>query len=210
MINPPIEPHNGDDLSATWLRSLLRYVRATRPIAGPGLKHRVTPNGTHLYCDLPRGGGGGKAPDLSCFRIAGLKYTESSGTISAVEVKLANLFYRIDGKTYELEVPESGGADSGLGEGDSGLGEEEPETLDPEPGTLTITSNSDEFVIAIRCEVTDGSEVPSAELVTLQSIAQLQTQERNRNYYHDPIWLFRDFAPAVDLRTAPRMIMTEF
>ena len=197
MINPPIEPSAGDRVSATLLRSLVRYIRATRPIAGPGLRQRVTPNGTHLSCYLPRGGGG-KAPDLSCFRIAGLKYTESSGTISAVEVKLANLFYRIDGKTYELEVPESGGSS------------QESEEEEEEEGVITITSNSDEFVIALRCEVTDGSETPSAELVTLQSIAQLQTQEQGRDYYHDPIWLFRDWSPAVDLRSAPRFIMTEF
>jgi len=210
MINPPIEPSAGDRVSATWLRGLVRYVRATRPIAGPGLRQRVTPNGTHLSCVATTGRGGKTPPDLTCFRIAGLKYTESSGTTSAVEVRLANLFYRIAGKTYELEVPESAGADSGLGEGDSGLGEEEPETLDPEPGTLTITSNSDEFVIALRCEVTDGSETPSAEIVTLPSIAQLQTAEQDRDYYHDPLWLFRDWSPAVDLRSAPRFIMTEF
>lgn len=197
MINPPVEPSAGDRVSATWLKALLRYVRATRPVAGPGIRSRVTPNGTHLSCSVVPGkrrAGG----DLTCFRIAGVEYTESNGTISAVEVKLANLFYRIDGKTYELEVPESGGSS------------QESEEGEEEEGVITITSNFDEFVIALRCEVTDGSETPSAELVTLQSIAQLQTQERNRNYYHDPIWLFRDFAPAVDLRTAPRMIMTEF
>ena len=184
MINPPVEPSAGDRVSATWLKALLRYVRATRPVAGPGIRSRVTPNGTHLSCSVVPGkrrAGG----DLSCFRIAAVEYTESNGTIASVDVSLANLYYRIAGKTYELEVEEE---------------EEE----------ATISSNSPDFVIALRCEVTDGSETPSAELVVLPSIAQLQTQERNRNYYHDPIWLFRDFAPAVDLRTAPRMIMTEF
>lgn len=204
MINPPVEPSAGDRVSATWLKALLRYVRATRPVAGPGIRSRVTPNGTHLSCSVVPGkrrAGG----DLTCFRIAGLKYTESSGTISAVEVKLANLFYRIDGKTYELEVEE----EEEEVEEEESEGEEEEEEAEEE-GVATVSSSSAEFVIALRCEVTDGSETPSAELVVLPSIARLQAEERNRNYYHDPIWLFRDFAPAVDLRTAPRMIMTEF
>ena len=200
MRNRLVEPRPGEAITAAWAAELVRELRSQRPIAGPGMRVARGPNGTTFSAAArPQASGLG---DLSCFRIAGLKYTESSGTISAVEVKLANLFYRIDGKTYELEVPESGGSSQ-----ESGASEQESEE---EEGVITITSNSDEFVIALRCEVTDGSEVPSAELVTLPSIAQLQTQERDRNYYHDPIWLFRDFAPAVDLRTAPRMIMTEF
>ena len=196
------EPRPGEPITAGWAAEIVRELRAQRPVSGPGIRAKRGPNGTILSADA--GARSSQAADLTCFRIAGLKYTESSGSISAVEVKLANLFYRIDGKTYELEVPESGG--SSQESGASGQESEEEE----EEGVITITSNSDEFVIALRCEVSDGSEVPSAELVTLQSISQLQTQEQARDYYHDPLWLFRDWSPAVDLRSAPRFIMTEF
>ena len=197
-----VEPRPGEPITAAWAAELVRELRAQRPIEGPGLRAKRGPNGTILSADVGAHQAASMA-DLTCFRIAGLKYTESSGTTSAVEVKLANLFYRIDGKTYELE-PGTGNGEQGTGSGEEEASEEEEE------GVITITSNSDEFVIALRCEVTDGSVVPSAELVTLQSISQLQTQEQDRNYYHDPLWLFRDWSPAVDLRSAPRFIMTEF
>lgn len=198
-----VEPRPGEPITAAWAAEIVREIRAQRPVAGPGLMGKRGPNGTILSANV--GGRSSGAADLTCFRIAGLKYTEASGTTSAVEVKLANLFYRIDGKTYELEVPESGGSSQ-----ESGASGQESEEGEEEEGVITITSNSDEFVVALRCEVTDGSETPSAELVTLQSIAQLQTQEQGRGYYHDPLWLFRDWSPAVDLRSAPRFIMTEF
>jgi len=203
MRNRLVEPRPGEAITAAWAAELVRELRSQRPIAGPGMRVARGPNGTTFSAAAgPQASGRG---DLSCFRIAGLKYTESSGTISAVEVKLANLFYRIDGKTYELEVEE----EEEEVEEEESEGEEEEEEAEEE-GVATVSSSSAEFVIALRCEVTDGSVTPSAELVVLPSIARLQAEERNRNYYHDPIWLFRDFAPAVDLRTAPRMIMTEF
>ena len=53
MILPPIEPGPGDRVSATWMRKFVRYVRSIAPIAGPGLKSSVTPNGTILRADIP-------------------------------------------------------------------------------------------------------------------------------------------------------------
>ena len=50
MIPIPNEPHAGDSVSATKMAELVRFVRATRPIPGPGIKSRVTPNGTILSC----------------------------------------------------------------------------------------------------------------------------------------------------------------
>ena len=68
MITPPVEPSSGDRISASWMRSFVRYVRAIRPIAGPGVKSSVTPNGTILSCPLnPRPAA--KPVDNGCWNI---------------------------------------------------------------------------------------------------------------------------------------------
>lgn len=51
MRTCPAEPSPGDRISASWMRDLVRYIRSIAPVAGPGIKTRATPNGTHLSCD---------------------------------------------------------------------------------------------------------------------------------------------------------------
>lgn len=54
MITPPTEPNPGERISASWMRNLVRYVRAITPVSGPGVKVVRTPNGTMLSADQPR------------------------------------------------------------------------------------------------------------------------------------------------------------
>ena len=53
MRLPPIEPVAGQDVSASWMRKFVGYVRAITPISGPWLKASVTPRGTILRVDIP-------------------------------------------------------------------------------------------------------------------------------------------------------------
>ncbi len=59
MRPPPREPRPGERLSAAWAAALVRFVRASRPLPGPGMRARETPGGTFLS---PSGGGAGAAP----------------------------------------------------------------------------------------------------------------------------------------------------
>ena len=65
-ILPPA-PSPGDRVSATLLRELIRYIRASTPIAGTGLKSRVSPNGTTLSV-VPQASKAAAA-DKGCWRI---------------------------------------------------------------------------------------------------------------------------------------------
>lgn len=62
IADPPSPPREGDGLRVDWGRRLVAAVRASRPVAGPGLLGRETPNGVVLSLARPaspRGGGGG-------------------------------------------------------------------------------------------------------------------------------------------------------
>lgn len=52
MTSAPIAPSSGDKISASWMRALVNYVRAIKPIAGPGIRTLETPNGTILSCPV--------------------------------------------------------------------------------------------------------------------------------------------------------------
>lgn len=51
MITIPAEPKPGDRISANHIRSLIRCIRALRPIQGPGIKLAEGPNGTNISLD---------------------------------------------------------------------------------------------------------------------------------------------------------------
>lgn len=68
MRSLPPAPSPGDRVSATLLRELIRYIRASTPIAGTGLKSRASPNGTILSV-APQASKAAAAADKSCWRI---------------------------------------------------------------------------------------------------------------------------------------------
>lgn len=62
-LPPILQP--GEKVTNTWIGQLLRAIRRQTPIAGPGLKAKVTPAGTVLSAEAPHAhaaGGGGPAP----------------------------------------------------------------------------------------------------------------------------------------------------
>lgn len=54
----------GDHITKTWIDDLLRALRRQRPLSGPGIRTRVTPDGTVLTAEAPRAhaAGGGLHP----------------------------------------------------------------------------------------------------------------------------------------------------
>lgn len=55
MTIPPREPKPGDRISADWGGALARHAKRTAPVAGPGMRARVTPGGTVISCRPARG-----------------------------------------------------------------------------------------------------------------------------------------------------------
>ena len=150
--------------------------------------------------------------DLSCFRIAKLEHVRSeSGEITQIDVSLANLYYRIAGKTYLLEPPEEEEEESGVSSQES---EEstDPSALTPDP-FYHVSSDMHRFIIALKVPIADepdDGEEPAAEVRTYPSLEEMRTAENVRDTYIFPLYLFEDWAVKVDLRTAPGLIMTEF
>lgn len=92
-ILPPA-PSPGDRVSATLLRELTRYIRASTPIAGPGLKSRVSPNGTIL--SVAAGGRGrSAAADKGCWRIVA-ETVEAEGATGTVHY-IDRQYYQVGG-----------------------------------------------------------------------------------------------------------------
>ena len=104
MIGCPAEPMYRDHLSATWMRSLVRYVRSITPLAGPGMKRHVTPNGTIL---TPAPAKGGKASFAAgapgCWQLADASReatttdatTGETSTTTEVYPTLINRYYSV-------------------------------------------------------------------------------------------------------------------
>lgn len=94
-ILPPA-PSPGDRVSATLLRELIRYIRASTPIAGPGLKSRVSPNGTILSV-AAKASKTAAAVDKGCWRIV----AESIEAETGGETATATIHY-IDRQYYQV------------------------------------------------------------------------------------------------------------
>lgn len=92
-ILPPA-PSPGDRVSATLLRELIRYTRASTPIAGPGLKSRVTPNGTILSV-AAKASKTAAAADKGCWRIVA-EQIEAEGATGTVHY-LERQYYQVGG-----------------------------------------------------------------------------------------------------------------
>ena len=92
-ILPPA-PSPGDRVSATLLRELTRYIRASTPIAGPGLKSRVSPNGTILSV-APQASKAAAAADKGCWRIVAetVEAVGATGTVHYIDRQ----YYQVGG-----------------------------------------------------------------------------------------------------------------
>ena len=92
-ILPPA-PSPGDRVSATLLRELIRYIRASTPIAGPGLGSRASPNGTILSV-VPQASKAAKAADKGCWRIVA-ETVEAEGATGTVHY-IDRQYYQVGG-----------------------------------------------------------------------------------------------------------------
>lgn len=99
-ILPPA-PSPGDRVSATLLRELIRYIRASTPIAGPGLKSRVSPNGTILSV-AAKASKTAAAVDKGCWRIVAESIEVETGgeTATATVHYIDRQFYQVGGMLF--------------------------------------------------------------------------------------------------------------
>ena len=187
MISAPIAPSSGDKISATWMRALVNYVRAIRPIAGPGVHTRETPDGTILTCPIkPRPAA--KSTDRGCWNII-------TGERDGETVHFfGNQFYE-DGELMLHELQLEDAVEDFVGQGEPEEGEE--------------YSSADLPFVALKTPTSVNSIVPT-ELVGFASLAELQAAQVDFSMSIRPLYKFRhDGSVAVDFRNCPNIQVAE-
>lgn len=186
MITPPVEPSSGDRISASWMRSFVRYVRAIRPIAGPGVKSSVTPNGTILSCPKPRSVA--KSTDNGCWNIV-------AGERDGENVRqFGNQFYE-DGEHNLNELELEDAVEDFVCQGELDEGEE-------------YTATDRPFVCLKVPATTDSDEDP--ELNGYKTIEELQEAQKDALYVVKPLYKFtHDGGIKVDFRNCPTLQVGE-
>ena len=66
MNTLPPEPSAHDKISASFMKALMRYIRANTLLNGPGYRTKRGPNGTTLDIERVRGDAGVAAPRTPC------------------------------------------------------------------------------------------------------------------------------------------------
>ena len=185
MITPPVEPSSGDRISASWMRSFVRYVRATRPIAGPGLKSSVTPKGTILSSSNPRPAA--KPVDNGCWNIV-------AGERDGENVRQFGNQYYLNGEVlHELDLEDA--VEDFVCQGDLGEGEE--------------YTAADKPYVALKVPATTNSTEEPA-LVGYKTHAELQTAQNAPAYVVKPLYKFtHDGGIKVDFRNCPARQVAE-
>lgn len=189
MISAPIAPSADDDISATWMRRLVSYVRAIRPIAGPGVKSRVTPNGTILTCGGVRGASAaGGAPDRGCWKIVG-------GTREEEPVRLfGNQYYAAGEVLHQTELDDA--VEDFVCQGE--LGEDEEYTEDDLP------------YVALKIPATAGS-TEEPQLVGYKTFRELVAEQKDPAYVVRALYKFwHDGSVAIDFRNCQMLQVAEF
>lgn len=108
---PEIDPK--DDLSATYMRRLVRYVRSITPIQGPGIMLARGPNGTVFSGNPCEKKPVSKRADVGRFAIV---WKRDPDVPSAPAVRtMVNCYFDVGGKTYlidDIPFPPPAGAES--------------------------------------------------------------------------------------------------
>lgn len=196
MNSAPIAPSSGDKISATWMRALVNYVRAIKPIAGPGVHTKETPNGTILSCPVkPRPAA--KSADHGCWKIVSDtrdEEGEAEGETVENPVRVfANQFY-LDGEVmHELDLEDA--VEDFVCQGELGEGEE-------------YTAADRPFVALKVPATTDSTEDPMLD--GYKSIEELQEAQNDPAYVVKPLYKFtHDGGIKVDFRNCPSLQVAE-
>ena len=196
MISPPTAPSFNDDLSASWMRALVNYVRATRPVAGPGLNSRETPNGTILSSSVkPRTTV--RTADHGCWKIVlDTREEEGGGVGETVETPVHvfdNQFYLAGNLLRELALEDA--VEDFVCQGELGEGDEYTEADRP-------------FVCLKVPAVAASTAVPM--LVGYKSVAEVRAAQADPAYVVRPLYkLTHDGGIKVDFRTCPMLQVAE-
>ena len=180
------------------MRALVNYVRAIRPIAGPGIRTRETPNGTILSCPVKANPARPTPVDLGCWKIVVAtrdeEDEETGETVTKPVRQFANQFY-MDGEynMHELELDDA--VEDFVCQGEPGEGEE-------------YTADDRPFVCLKVPATTDSEEDPT--LVGFADIEELQEAQKAVAYVLKPLYKFtHDGAVAVDFRNCPTLQVSE-
>lgn len=196
MISAPIAPSSGDKISASWTRALVNYVRAIKPIAGPGIRTFETPNGTILSCPVkPRPAA--KSDDHGCWNISTDTKTVS-GTEKTVHVFVNQYYMSGEHKLNELQL-EATVEDFVLqGSLENGNGEDEDYT------------EADRPFVCLRVPATAIAPDSPPALVGYKTIAEVQAAQRDVSYVVRPLYKFDHYGRVlVDFRNCPSLQVAE-
>ena len=197
MNSAPIAPSSGDKISASWMRALVNYVRAIKPIAGPGIRTLETPNGTILSCPVkPRPAA--KSADQGCWKIVSdMREEDGENEGETVEKPVrvfANQFY-LTGNVVLQELELEDAVEDFVCQGELGEGEE-------------YTAADRPFVALKVPATTDSTEEPMLD--GYKTIDELNEAQNDPAYVVKPLYKFtHDGGIKVDFRTCPMMQNSE-
>ena len=203
MISAPIAPSSGDKISASWMRALVNYVRAIKPIAGPGIRTLETPNGTILSCPIkPRPAA--KSADNGCWKIVSdtrEEEGEAEGETVQKPVRVfANQFY-LTGNVVLKELELEDAVEDFVCQGELDEEEEYPEGEE-------YTEGDRPFVALKVPATTNSTEEPM--LVGYKTIDELIKAQDDPAYVVKPLYKFtHDGGIKVDFRNCPMLQVAE-
>lgn len=187
MNTLPPEPSAKDQISATFIKALMRYIRANTLLNGPGYKTKRGPNGTTLELKPSKGVSSSPAAKIpGRFEITLTPDEIPEGSEPEEQTYTAtfrNPYYDIGGKTYEM-------------------------TAEGESDAVTLEGIKDGSIIFIKISA-KGSET-EAELGTFTSLVELKSEQENKvDYYTIPLYKVQGGSIACDFRTGPISAMWE-
>jgi len=105
MMTCPREPRPGEPITATWMASLVRYVKAITPLPGPNTKISRGPNGS-VITGTPGGARTASGKDLLPWHIISTTREETvEGETKDVPVRICDDCYWMDGQIMRKYTP---------------------------------------------------------------------------------------------------------
>lgn len=189
MKTCPTPPAAGTPVSASFFARLVGWVRSCTLVDGPGYRVRRGPNGTSLELAPAkvRSASGACPPGRFTITLTEEQPGENAQSDEKkYTAKFTNLYYDIGGKTYEMPR-DNGGTD--------------------EKPSVHIGGVKDGDIIVLKVGATDNHE---EELVTVESIGELQDLQEDDGFYCLPLYSIDGGTVACDFRCGPSMTMGEF
>lgn len=184
----PREPHAGDRISAQLIRDIIRCLRRITPLAGPGTRLSVSPNGTTISASASSFAAGGGSSDKGCFRIVTL---EDDGEKRKA---FGNCYFMIGGQFREVE--ETAYLDEFVMQGELEEGEE-------------YTAADKPYVALVVSMLLD--DFGAASFVGYEEEDDMAEDAGNPTLYVRPLYkLTHDGGVAIDFRNMPQLAAAEF